>query len=87
VPEDDHPRLRETPPHPAATPLLLAGVVDHGNPHATKLELEHIRQLGFRRVEVPPYRANGGVSRHLAEKRGIHQVAGVQDQICPLQVR
>src|SRR5215213_3848358 len=86
VSEDDHPRPRETPPHPVVASLLPPRVVDHGDRHTAELEPERLRQPHLRRVQVTPHRPNGGVGGQVLKERGLHQVAGVQDQICPLQV-
>src|SRR5215207_2438086 len=86
VSEDDHPRPRETPPHPVPASSPGTRVVDHSHRRATELEPNRLRQPHLWRIEVAPHGPDGGVGAQVVEEPGIHQVAGVQDQIRPLQV-
>ncbi len=87
VAKDDHAGFREAAPHARPAPLFRAGVVDHGYRYAPEGELQRLRQLHVRPVQVPLDGANGGVEGELVEHRRFEQIPGVQDQVGALQVR
>lgn len=85
--EDNGPSVGKAPFHARPAASFGAGVVDHGYPDAGELELLRFGQPDLRWIQVSPDGFYMGVVGELIEKPWIHQVSGVQDQVCLLQVR
>jgi hypothetical protein len=87
VAEDDDAGVREAAAQARPAALLASGVVDHGDPRAAELELEGLREIQVRGIEVAADGMDGGVGAQLVEEVLDHEVPGVEYEIGALEVR
>jgi hypothetical protein len=87
VTEDNDAGVREAASEAPSAALLASGVVDHGDPRAAELELEGLREIQVRGIEVAADGMDGGVGAQLVEEVLDHEVPGVEYEIGALEVR
>jgi hypothetical protein len=68
VAEDDDVGVREAASQASPAALLATGVVDHGHPRAAEVELEGLREIEVRRVQVAADGKDGGVGPELFKR-------------------